>query len=74
MRADIENNQFSTMGDSGKYEVLNHGSLSFNKNCILISDENGNKKYIPSNITKTTCEIKLNPNYFNEEELYFNDL
>ena len=74
MRADIENNQFATMGEYGKYEVLNPNNLSFDMNCILISDENLNKKYIPTNITKTTCEIKLNPNYFNEEELYFNDL
>ena len=68
MRADIENNQFATMGEYGKYEVLNSNNLGFNMNCILISDENGNKKFIPLNITETTCDIIINPNYIEENE------
>ena len=39
------------MGEYGKYEVLNPNNLRFwDMNCILISDENLNKKYIPTNI------------------------
>ena len=37
-------------------------------NCILISDENGNKKFIPSNITETTCNIIININYVEPNE------
>lgn len=68
MRADIENNIFSTMGEYGKYEVLNPNNLGFDMNCILISDKNGNKKFIPSNITETTCDIIININYVEPDE------
>lgn len=68
MKADIENNIFSTMGEYGKYEVLNPNNLGFDMNCIFITDESGNKKFIPSNVTETTCDIIINPNYINNEE------
>lgn len=68
MKAHIINNLFETMGIEGQYEVLNPDNLEYDINCIVVTDINGNKKFIPSNITETTCDIIINPNYTNNEE------
>lgn len=68
MKAQIKDNLFLAMGIEGQYEVLNPNDLKFNMDCIVIIDELGNKKFIPTNITETTCDIIINPNYVEENE------
>lgn len=68
MKAQIKDNLFLAMGIEGQYEVLNPNDLKFNMDCIVIIDELGNKKFIPTNITETTCDIIINPNYVEPNE------
>ena len=66
MKAHIKNNLFETMGIEGKYEVLNPDNLEYDMNCNTIIN-NGIHKFIPSNITETTCDIKINEDYVEPE-------
>lgn len=68
MKAQIKDNLFLAMGIEGQYEVLNPYNLEYDMNCIVVTDINGNKKFIPTNITETTCDIIINPNYVEENE------
>ena len=68
MRTDIIDNKFEATGITGKYEILNPNNLEYDMNCIYIIDSNNNKKFIPSNITETTCDIIINPNYVEPNE------
>ena len=47
--------------------MLNPNNLEYDINCNTIVS-NGEHKFIPSNMTETTCDIIINPNYTNNEE------
>lgn len=68
MKADIKNNQFTAFGicEELQYEILNPDNLEYNMNSIFVCDKSGNKKFIPEDITETTCKIIINPLYQEE--------